>query len=327
MRVSVAISAAIPVVALSLLASSLCFSTSAWAFKQHDYWAWGNYYRVIEPDDSINYPRRPALVLLHGCKQTAAEILDVTGLAAMADEKGFYVIVPEQNTSRNSDHCWNWFLPQNQTLTSYGEPVFIRDIVSSLMPAHAIDLTKIYLVGMSAGAGMAMNLYALYPDVFAGAVGLAGIPFGIATGVESAMDLITQGPLIAPTEIAARMFRSHPVVIQAKRKILLVHGSSDTRVSPKNSSSLFESFKSYADLGDDGKANKSAQFKNTTRTSPGSFKAYPFVSYRAQSKYYDIELQTITGLAHQWPGSKAASPYSAPKGPGLTETLIKFLEL
>jgi poly(hydroxyalkanoate) depolymerase family esterase len=267
------------------------------------------------------------LILLHGCKQTAEDILELSALKEQVDKHGFYIVIPEQHVARNAEHCWNWFLPENQTTAYYGEPALLRDLTINLFPIHAIDPNQIYVVGMSSGAGMAINMFSLFPDSFAGIVSLAGIPFGVAYDVNSAIDLINNGTALTDEELGKRMYQVRPLIMGGDRKVLLVHGDTDTRVDIKNSESLFGAFKVHADFLDDGKQNDSVDFKTSNRKRYGSQNAHSTTEHNAVSKHWSIRYLTVHGMGHQWPGSKAQSPHADPMGPSLSEYIINFLGL
>lgn len=312
---------------LAFVISFVCFfaTSSAHAYREFHYWSWGNYNRVIEPNDFLTYPRRPALLLLHGCRQNAADILDVSRLADWVDSHGFYLIIPEQHVSRNTDYCWNWFLPENQSTLYYGEPPFLRDLTTNLFPYHAIDPYQVYLVGMSAGASLAVNLFAMYPDSFAGLVTLAGAPFGVANDLPSAMDLITNGTALSGDELGKRMHQARPLNMKVERKILIAHGDADTRVNIKNGESLFGALKAHSDYLDDGKLNGSTKFKKTQKSTAGTTQTRATSSQILKGKFWSIEYLKIQGLGHQWPGSKSSSADADPYGPNLTEYLVNYL--
>lgn len=306
---------------------ALLFSTNAHAYREFHYWLWGNFYRVIEPDNFLTFPRRPALLLLHGCTQNSSDILDLTEISNAVDKHGFYVIVPEQHTSRNSDSCWNWFLPENQTAMYYGEPTFLRDLAINLLPFHAIDPNQIHLAGISAGGSMAVNLFALYPDSFAGLVTIGAAPFGIASDVKTALNLMSNGTNLTPEELGRRMHQARPIQLKTKRKFLIAHGDADIVVNHKNAESIFGALKIHADYLDDGKQNKSVKFKSTTKTVTGTQKHRATTTKTLSNKDWTIQQLTIHGLGHKWPGSNSKSVHADPYGPSLTNHLIQYLEL
>ena len=46
-------------------------------------------------------PKAPLVIALHGCTQTAADYDDGTGWSSLADNLGFVVVYPQQQTTNN----------------------------------------------------------------------------------------------------------------------------------------------------------------------------------------------------------------------------------
>src|SRR4029079_7919101 len=109
------------------------------------------------------------------------------GWSAAAERHGFAVLFPEQQRSNNPNLCFNWFQPQDARRGG-GEALSIRQMVNALQVRHAIDRGRVFVSGLSAGGAMAAVMLATYPDVFAGGVVIAGLPFGTAHTVPEAFD-------------------------------------------------------------------------------------------------------------------------------------------
>lgn len=121
---------------------------------------------------------KPALVVaLHGCRQTASDIDDATGLAAEADRQGFIVLLPEQSEANNSEHCFNWFRRED-TSPLAGESGSIRAMIAYMVSHYDVDPERIYVLGLSAGGSMTAVLLANYPDLIEAGAIVAGTPFG-----------------------------------------------------------------------------------------------------------------------------------------------------
>jgi len=116
----------------------------------------------------------PLVVSLHGCLQDA-ETYNKVGWKTLADTWKFYLIFPEQKRSNNLYKCWNWFQNEN-TQRDQGESKSIVEMIEKMTTDYAIDKSRIYVEGLSAGAYMVSALLASYPDVFAGGATSAGGP-------------------------------------------------------------------------------------------------------------------------------------------------------
>jgi len=128
-------------------------------------------YKYVPEDIPAN---APLVVSLHGCRQDA-ETYSRAGWKALAEEWKFYLIFPEQTLSNNPYRCWNWFEADN-IHRGHGEIQSIIEMIDKMKTNHAIDASRIFIEGLSAGGYLTSILLATYPDVFAGGATNAGGP-------------------------------------------------------------------------------------------------------------------------------------------------------
>ncbi len=125
----------------------------------------------------------PLVLVLHGCTQSAVDAVRY-GFDELADANGFLVGYPEQQTANNPLRCFNWAgeygNPANVT-RGQGENLSIKQMVDKLVADHKVDPKRVFIVGFSAGAAEAVLAAATWPDVFAGAASMAGIPYNCTT--------------------------------------------------------------------------------------------------------------------------------------------------
>lgn len=141
--------------------------------------------------------KKPLVVVLHGCTQTAATY-ESAGWNQLADEWKFYVVYPGQNTAKNnSSGCFNWggrwksapsafvlspeALELDEIKRGNGENESIKEMVDKMKADHPIDDKRVFVTGLSAGGAMTALLLATWPDVFSAGAIFAGIPYGCAT--------------------------------------------------------------------------------------------------------------------------------------------------
>ncbi len=126
----------------------------------------------------------PLLVMLHGCAQSH-DVISSAGVGGPGDGAGCVVFCAPQGVLYNGNHRVNWFDAEDQN-DSDGEAASIHAMIESVRGRHDIDASQIVVAGLSAGAAMAMNLAAIFPDLISGAASLAGGPAGCAKDVVEA---------------------------------------------------------------------------------------------------------------------------------------------
>jgi poly(hydroxyalkanoate) depolymerase family esterase len=142
-------------------------------------------YRLYLPPGPIDAPR-PLVVMLHGCTQDPEDFAAGTAMNERAREQGFFVLYPAQSGRANPQRCWNWFKHTHQR-RNRGEAGLIASMVRDVTARHAIDASRVYIAGLSAGGAMAAIVAAAHPELFA-AVGVhSGLAPGAATSLPEAL--------------------------------------------------------------------------------------------------------------------------------------------
>lgn len=138
-------------------------------------------------------PKNPALVvLLHGCRQSPESLDVAAGFSTLAKERGFVLLYPEQRRANNPQGCFNWFRP-SAVARDRGEVLSVKQMIEHACGRHRIDRSMIFVAGLSAGGAMTGALVANYPELFAGAAIIAGMPFGSARDALSALRAMKAG--------------------------------------------------------------------------------------------------------------------------------------
>lgn len=240
----------------------------------------------------------PLLVMLHGCTQSPEDFAAGTGMNALAEELGFLVAYPAQSQGANAQKCWNWFRPEDQR-HGQGEPALVAGITREVMARHAVDPTRVYVAGLSAGGAFAAVMGATYPDLYA-AVGVhSGLACGSARDVPSALAAMRTGEAGSPGR------RPVPTIV--------FHGSGDTTVSPRNGDHV------AAQSGGDARLRRKVEHGR----SAGGL-AYSRTQHLDGDGRAVVEHWVVEGAGHAWSGGKAEGSYTEPRGPEASREMVRF---
>jgi poly(hydroxyalkanoate) depolymerase family esterase len=230
----------------------------------------------------------------------------------MARQYGVALVLPEQTYENNRGRCFNWFRPHDIKRGS-GEAMSIRQMIRTAVRRYGSDSRKIFVVGFSAGGGMAAALLAAYPNVFAAGGVVAGMPVGCATSPAGAMlrmrraDKLRTRRGLADDVRAATSFRSR----KAWPRLTIWQGDRDKTVDPGNAEALAAQWSEVHGLSAVVTIDERAS--GFRRRAWGRAKRPP-----------SVELWTIDDLGHRFPvgsgapvtsggGSPVAGGISAPE--------------
>ena len=247
---------------------------------------------------TVNDPL-PLVVMLHGCGQTPQDFARGTGMNALAEEFGFQVLYPAQARDAQRNRCWNWFKRDDQERGA-GEPALIASLTQHVINQQNVDLAKVYIAGLSAGAAAALIVATAYPDMFA-AVGVhSGLGIGAAHDATSAAHAMNVGAT----------GRRH----DAQMPTIIFHGDSDRVVNPRNGRFVaIRALEHYNHLDQVERTGRIAGGRDYTRTSHrvGRGRAY-------------VEKWVVHGAGHAWSGGHSAGSYTDPKGPDASREMVQF---
>jgi poly(hydroxyalkanoate) depolymerase family esterase len=248
----------------------------------------------------IAAPKRPLVIVLHGCTQTAAAYDTGAGWSTLADEQGFMLLFPEQQRANNPNLCFNWFSP-NDIRRDAGEALSIREMIATLVNDHGADPDRIFITGLSAGGAMASVMLATYPEVFAGGAIIAGLPYGSAKGVPAALDRMRgQGlPDAAALDALVRRASDHAGPWPT---ISVWHGDRDATVNSANADAIVSQWRSVHGISDGA---------GSVETGDG----YTRRIWRNAEQGAVIEHYTIPAMGHGTPLDTAGSDGCGKPGP------------
>jgi poly(hydroxyalkanoate) depolymerase family esterase len=216
------------------------------------------------------------------------------------------VAYPAQVQSANASRCWNWFNTGDQQ-RDQGEPSLIAGITRAIMRDVAVDPTRIYIAGLSAGGAAAAVMGATYPDLYT-AIGVhSGLACGAASDIPSAFAAMRQGR--SSSESDSRQRRSSGSAVPT----IVFHGDRDTIVNPVNGDQVIAQSKAAADLRTIVTRGEAAGGMSYTRIVQADDRGRPM-----------LEQWVLHGAGHAWSGGSPAGSYTEPRGPDASREMIRF---
>ena len=245
----------------------------------------------------LHRPPRPAapgplVILLHGDAGNPRSVQRITGMDALADQEGWWVVYPQGSgwmdwppRSWNAGTCCGY--ARNARVD---DVAFIRALIEALERAHPIDPARIYAAGLSNGGMMAHRLACELSDRLAAVAVVAG-----------ALTV----PACAP---------AHPV------PVLMIHGTADRYVPYEGGRGVLEPTGRL-----DPPVETVSRFwvsqngctgaPSVQRTGRVTRADYPGCAERAH-----VVLYTIDGGGHAWPGGRRGWRFGAPPAPEVSAT-------
>ncbi len=228
------------------------------------------------------------VIAMHGCSQTAAIYAAQSGWNKLADRHKFIMIYPEQVTANNSSKCFNWFDAADQS-KNQGEALSIKQMIDYVKTHYAIDNAKIFVTGLSAGAGMTSVMLAAYPEIFNKGAIMAGLPYK-ASSSSSTASLAMGGYVVkTPTQWSALVKSENPSYLGPFPHVAIFHGTYDLTVNINNAAELI---KQWTDLN------------NADQTADATISAFEGNTSVEQTIYKDnlnnpvVYYYKITGMGH-----------------------------
>jgi poly(hydroxyalkanoate) depolymerase family esterase len=175
----------------------------------------------------------PAVVLLHGCVQNASGYFANSGWQKYADQWKFALIVAQQPSGNNANSCFNFF-ETGDTARGQGEALSIKQMVDHAKVNFAVDGSRVFVSGLSAGGAMSAVMLATYPDVFAAGSIIAGIPYRCATSMVNAFSCMNPGTDKTPAAWGDLVRGAYSGYTGPRPRVAIWHGTSDTTVTPLN---------------------------------------------------------------------------------------------
>jgi len=214
----------------------------------------------------------PLVLDLHGSQSSAAAQEGFSGMDATADADGFVVAYPQALLRAGSGYDWN--VPGVPLVGGKAAPkgapddvAFVTGLVGDLEHSHCIDPARVYVTGFSGGARMASQLACDASGTFAAVAPVSGL--------------------------------RHPTPCRPARAVpvLAFHGTADPVDPYRGHGEAYWTYsvpRAAAMWG----AQDGCAAKPTEQTAVG----YTLTQYTGCRDGASVELASITGEGHEWPG-------------------------
>lgn len=183
--------------------------------------------------------KKPLVIVLHGCSQSAQLVAEQSGWNKLADTYGFRVLYPQQKASNNPSMCYDWYRAGDID-KDRGECASIRQMIGQMEKEYAVDSSRVFITGLSAGAAMAVVMMAVYPGTFnAGAI-FAGGAYKSAVNVLSTTSAMMGWVNRSPKEWGDFIRDANPAFRGPFPKMIIYQGRRDIVVNYRNAHELVE---------------------------------------------------------------------------------------
>ncbi|UOD30777.1 PHB depolymerase family esterase [Massilia violaceinigra] len=274
--------------------------------RQMSYW-------LYLPDGIAPPAGWPLIVMLHGCEQSATQFAQGTRMNQMAQKAGYAVLYPQQSLSAHPHRCWKWY--DRATQQGGGDVPVIVGMVSQVLAAYGLDRSRVFICGMSAGAGMA-NIVALnHPELFAGLGLHSGPLYGAGHSTVGALGVMQHGNGARVDSAIAEVLERRPGF--PSLPTILIQGDDDRVVRPVNQVHL----RRQAMLVNDLPAATPVRVAHKAAGRSG-------LPYQLHDVYRGrklvLRVARIAQLQHAWSGGDARLSFNSAAGPDASKMLVDF---
>jgi poly(hydroxyalkanoate) depolymerase family esterase len=289
-------------------------ATGKWMASHHSEVAGGVLRRMsywLYLPDAVAGPL-PLLVMLHGCEQSATQFAQGTGMNLLAEKAGMAVLYPQQGASQHPQRCWKWY--DRTVQQGGGDAHMVVSVVQRVLERYPVDPSRVYICGLSAGAGMACAVALNYPHLFAGLGVHSGPVFG-ARGPAGALAAMRHGAAAHSEGAIESLLLRQPGF--PGMPTILVQGSEDTVVRPVNQDQLARQAMLYNGVADG--CRMEVQHVPARR----GFKAIAIRDVYSGGTLV-LRVAQVQGLGHAWSGGDARLAYNAAGGPNAGRMMLEF---
>ena len=256
----------------------------------------------------------PLVVMLHGCRQTALSFARGSRMNQWADAGGFMVLYPQQSMTRQVQRCWRWF--KHDDLHGGADADLIAALIRAEVARHGLDPERVYIAGLSAGAGLAALVALRHPALIAALAMHSGPVVGDAHTAAAGLNTMRRGSIKPLLPLLREV--ADPAAFQLGMPTMILQGQMDPAVAPRNARQLFEQFRALNGLPADEPPVERV-------LGLGTEKAYRRVDLLRGRKTV-LRLCEITRVEHAWSGGDASVRYHARSGPDASALIWRFFQ-
>ncbi len=183
--------------------------------------------------------KKPLVIVLHGCSQSAQLVSEQSGWNKLADTYGFSVLYPQQKASNNPTMCFDWYRAADID-RDRGECSSIKQMIDQFEKDNKVDSSRIYITGLSAGAAMAVVMMAVYPGTFNTGTIFAGGAYKAAVNSLTTTSAMMGWVNRSPKEWGDFVRDANPAFKGPYPKMIIYQGKRDIVVNHKNAYELIE---------------------------------------------------------------------------------------
>ena len=264
--------------------------------------------RLYKPDSQPKVNDKRALMIsMHGCASNmngAKWMQEKANWQPTAEEYGMVVALPRVPYGAYGMNCWEW-KPTDHARDNYHNS-YVLELVENLIadPQLNVDPDQVYVSGLSSGAGEALILGCLAPDVFAGMGLSAAPPIGKDYGDIRNRD-------VAEIASTCKDYARDTVKFFDTQVTSVIIGSQDTIVYPYTQNAIAHAM---ADVYQAKQKNVSDIFPNEWSKSWGD------------AEYERVVFTEVPGMGHAWAaGGGPGDDWAIATGISYPEKLTQFL--
>jgi poly(hydroxyalkanoate) depolymerase family esterase len=281
-------------------------------------------YQVFVPSSYTGNDAVPMVMVLHGCRQTEANMINETRFKDLAERDNFIVVYPfiTSYDGVRDTNCWGFFLDQH-IHKGAGEVEDLHQIALEVEAELKIDPNRRYVTGLSSGAGMSVDLAVAQSAYFAAAGSVEGLPYS-ETASSVGFVCLNPGtfkPVSADT-VAMQVEQKQPED-QRVVPIMAIHSRNDCVVNILGSQNIRDSWIRRYGLNAGAVATSDCTAKGVacTQTKYGTAERSAVETVFYDGKRGDL----IATNSHYWVGDNSGE-FADPTGPSASELQWAFFK-